>query len=753
MRRIGIIIIKLWIPLVIAVLVLSAFFVLNLSKIEMRDDESTWMAKGSPTKVNYDHFKELFGSDEFVIVAYDSPDPFQKSEIAYLTYLTKELELIQYIDEVTSLTNIEDTSGSSGSSRTRPFLRERDAPDNEVERSILESKISSNPFIKGTLISGDFQTLGIIMKLETSIANYEVNRDVTNSIENILADEYKLTGRQFYFAGGPVSDAKMNDIMQDDLALFTPLSLIISGIILLIVFRRWQCVLFPLITVILGMLWTFGMKAIVGSPVTQISATLVALITIIGVANSVHFIDHYRIEFFRCSSKREALIATFAKAGTPCFLTSLTTAVGFSSLTISNIPLIRNMGMFASFGIMTTFVLSMILVPIGLRLVKSFSVPARRSNRTWESIGKFTVHNSMLLIIAGIIITIGMALGGLKIQIEASMMNYMKEDSQIRQSANFLDDNLAGSSTMELIVTGKPDSFKSAVAIRNIERLQRVIENYTGVAGSLSIVDHIKMMNTAFYGYTGIPGKQQNIDAIFRYFERSDDLDIDDYYREGDYDTARVSIKTKQMSREEREKIINAVNDYADTNMKQFDIVVSGINGMFWSVTTDIINTQIYSLSITVFVILILMGFFFGIRGALASILPNILPITVLFGIMGLAGFKLNIATITVAAICIGLVVDDTIHYFAHFRRLVIDTKDREQAAIDALKEVGNALLFTAIILSLGFSIIMISESAFLVEFGILAVIALVVAFVADIIVSPALLTRLNVFKQKKQDN
>ncbi len=324
------------------------------------------------------------------------------------------------------------------------------------------------------------------------------------------------------------------------------------------------------------------------------------------------------------------------------------------------------------------------------------------------------------------------------------MTEYLKTSSPVRQAADFFDAKLSGSSSIELLIEGPPGSFETTGAVRTLDHLQSSVENHAYVAQSFSIVDYIKSLNGG-----GLPQTDAQVERALSILERADEVDLQAYYVQGDVDSVRVSIRTKQMQLPERDAVITDIEDFANRNLQGFDLTVTGADGLLNKITVDVVNTQIYSLMIAIVVILGMMLVFFGPRGALAAILPNAIPIALLFGFMGLAGFELNVATITVAAICMGLVVDDTIHYFAHFRRLVMDTGDRKAAAQEALNEVGGALAFTTLTLVLGFSVFILSESAFLMQFGFLAVGALVVAFVTDITVSPAILSSFDVFKPR----
>jgi hypothetical protein len=228
-----------------------------------------------------------------------------------------------------------------------------------------------------------------------------------------------------------INDAKVREVMDHDMGIFTPLAFIIGGVMLFVIFRNWACVFFSELTVFLSLLWTFGLKAMVGSPITPVSSALIALIAVIGIASSVHIISHYQVESSRGKDKKEAILNTYARAGKPCLMTSLTTAVGFGSLAVSPIPLIRHLGIFASFGIMSAFLLSMIIIPVALQLVKKLKEAEYMTARRWESLGNFVIHNSRWLIVFGLLLSIGMGLGSLNIHTEGSMLGYLKEDSDV----------------------------------------------------------------------------------------------------------------------------------------------------------------------------------------------------------------------------------------------------------------------------------------------------------------------------------
>ncbi len=758
MRKFGEFILKYRILLIIAIFIITVLCFFCLPDLGMEGDETTWFSKGDPTLKTYNEFIETFVGGEFAVVAYRSDNPFIEAEITYLSHLSLVLENVPFVSEVTGLTAVDDIVGTEEGLEIKPLINGNYLSDEKI--SSLKQRIDLNPFYKGNLISNDYKTIGIVLSLDIPMEDEkphsEISDEIVTALRKILHEEHEKTGRIFYVGGSIITDFEVRSIMERDIHKFFPLSMLLIAVVLFLIFRSPYSVLFPLITVFLALIWTLGLKGMLNSPITPVSTTLYTLITVIGIANSIHLISHYRIEIQRLNNRRQALLETYSKAGKPCLFTSLTTAVGFSSLSISNIPAIRDMGIFAGFGIMSAFILSMILVPVGLLLTKTSPKATNKEGykvmgNVLERIGRFNLKYPKFIIMFSLLIVLVMMVGIPKIHMEGSMMEYLKEGTRLREDAEFLDEKLGGISSTEIIIRGEQDSFKDPEVLRKIESLQNLVENYPKVSLSFSLVDYIKLINRALNNdderYFSIPETRGAVAQSLLLYEMSGGTEIEDYVTI-DYDMARVSMRTNQMNEKERKKLIENIKSYTDRNFNQFNTEITGMDNMVHKVTERIVFTQIQSLGLAFLVIIGLMLLLFGLRGGLVSILPNIFPIVFVLGLMGYARFYLNIATAIIASIAIGIVVDDTIHYFFHFRHEFRMTGDRERAMKNALQKVGKALSFTSLILALGFSIFLLSETKILVNFGILSGTAIIIALLGDLFISPVLLSKLNVFKK-----
>ncbi len=372
MRRFGLFILNNWKWLSAGIVIITTVFSFFTPTLRIEEDESTWFSEDDPILKTYHNFQEVFVTNETAVVAYTTPQPLDGQELKYLSALTKKLEKMPYVRDVVSLTTVDDILGSDAGLTIDPLVKRRYFK--EESNPFLKERIDKNTFLKNVLISDDYRTLSIVLMLEWTNEDKDeagdLSRVVTEALKETLNKESERNGRRFFLGGNVITDAEVSRMMEHDMYSFFPLSLLLAAIVLLIIFRDFFSIIFPLISVSCALMWTLGLKGIFNSPITPVSTTLFALINVIGIANSVHLISHFNQIRHRYDDVRQALLETFERAGSACLYTSITTAFGFGSLCISPLPVIRDMGMFAAFGIMSAFILSVILVSTGMMLFK-----------------------------------------------------------------------------------------------------------------------------------------------------------------------------------------------------------------------------------------------------------------------------------------------------------------------------------------------------------------------------------------------
>jgi predicted RND superfamily exporter protein len=764
MERISQLIIKARMPILIGIIVLTVLALPFIPALEMKEDESTWFPANDTNLTIYQDFKNNFEASRFIVVAYAWNDPFSPQEIQYLTDLTDTLSQIPDISEAISLANVEDIIGIPEGLEIKNLLPA--AKGISIDIAAIKSRIKQNPFVYGNLISRDFNTVAIMLIQANNTAEHqsssEFKQEINDSIYNVLQKETERTGHRFHVGGQMITDSEITSLMQLDIKTFFPLSLLISAIFLLIIFRNAVSIISPLVTVFISLIWVMGLKGFVNSPITPVSTTLFALITIIGLANSIHLISQFRIEYDNLRDKQQAIIAALKIAGSPCFFTSLTTAVGFGSLITSPIPAIYDLGIYAAIGIMSSFLLSILIIPISLLWLKpgslvSFQRDPAAVRQLLTKIADINEHYRWLVILIFSVITVLMAAGISRIQIEGSMIEYLKPKTRLYQDTRFLDNRLSGVSTSEIIINGAEDTFKNPKVLATIAALQTQLATVPQVSISYSMVDYLKMINRALNGddpafYT-VPETQEGVAQCLLMYEISGGSEIEKYVT-ADYAIARISVVTKQMNASQNSYLFSNIDAFLSSHLTGLAVQVTGIDFLVNQITQRIILTQANSLTTAFIIILILMLLIFGIKLGLLSVLPNVFPVVFFLGLMGWAGFRLNMATAIIASVAIGMVVDDTIHYFTHFKHEYRQSGDIRLAMRTALLKVGRALVFTSLVLVTGFLIFIFSQTRILLDFGILSSIAIFTALLGDLFIGPVLLSTFDVMRKKfKKDN
>jgi predicted RND superfamily exporter protein len=405
---------------------------------------------------------------------------------------------------------------------------------------------------------------------------------------------------------------------------------------------------------------------------------------------------------------------------------------------------------------MSAFLISMVLVPFGMMLVRKpvpaagFKAPVQ-FNAFLKSIAGFDLRHPRWIIAFGLTVALFMATGIFRIRTESSMIKYLKPGSTLRRDAEFLDRQLMGISSAEVMITGSPDEFKQPENLRKMEELQKLAETYPAVAVTHSLADYLKLIYRALNHddslYFRIPDTREMVAQSLLLYEMSGGEDLDEYVTM-EYDKVRIGIRTRQMDQEQRKSLLDTLHAFVKRNFPGCTLAVTGFDTLVYETTNRIIQTEIQSISIALAVILVIMCFLFGLKGGLVSIVPNLFPILFLLGLMGYGGFSLNLATAIIASIAIGIVVDDTIHYFYHYRHELRDLGDRQKALVHAHRKVGSALCFTTVCLILGFGIFLFSDTFILINYGLLSGIVVVVALLGDLFLGPALLLNLKVFKK-----
>jgi len=755
--------------------ILPASQIVNL-RIDTRDE--SFFHEDDPTLVAYNEFRDRFGKDDLFIIALKPRHGLNRAFFLTLHQLHHELKAsIPYLDDISSLVNGRIVRGEGDTLIVEDLLKEPPATEATVNR-ILDL-IDHYPLYESLIVSRDRSIVSILIKAQavkdssedallagfnaddspsmepapTYLSNDE-NRDIDKAIQQVVA-RYQDRDVDFYFSGIPVFVTELQKGIEKDLTTMLPLSVLIIMIFLFLLFRRISGVIYPLITVVFALISTLGIMAIAHIPITHIAQILPMFLMVVGIGDSVHVLTiFYRIHS-KINDKREAIIQAMGKAGLPILMTSVTTACGLLSFAIADVKSVAQLGYVAPIGVMLAYFYTVIMLPalIAVFPVKRIKTTAKGKrlmvDRVFDAISVVVTHRPMLIIGISSIIIIGAGYSALSVRFSHNAMTWFPEKAPVRVSTNLLDTVNGGTVMLEVVVDSQIENgLKNPDLLRRLNAASDFIPNISvhGIKAAKvwSIADVLKETNRALHddsddAYT-VPNKRNIIAQELILFEYSGSDELENL-TENTYQIARLSILAPFKDSVLYADYVAEVKKYLDKQFPYETVTLTGNMSLFIQMAKNFILTMAKSYGFALLVITVLMVLMIGSLGVgLMSMVANVVPIICIFGVMGVGKIPLDLATILIGSIVLGLVVDDTIHFLHHFRRAFEKTGNTEAAIRMTLSSKGRALVVTSLVLSGGFFIFTAAYFANTVRFGLLTGCAVQFALVADFFLVPALL-------------
>lgn len=692
-------------------------------------------AHHTPSYKVYQHFLDMFGSDEAILVALHDPvqSILTSDGIVAVGRLTQALETLSHVASVVSLTNVPDmtrlTLTPFGISVPRLVAREM------LSREQIAS-IRRNPLVLGTVLSGDLHTAGLLVMPDKSIASPGV-RETWIAAVRAVARQHTGQGRQTYVAGTPLERAEVTAYLERDQRRIVPLVFFVLWGMAWMVYRVKRLALIPVICVGLSLAWTMGLVGFIGVSLNVITSLLAPVVMVVSVSAAIHLINRFLDEIDLGKQGAAAMEAAMCQVGVPCFLTSLTTALGFFSLLVSPVPAIRDFALFAGLGVLLSFIVTMMCVPmILLHTHQGTSATLTHRKRAIiegllrRLVGWVAAHRGNVF--WGTLFVLVVSCPGIwRLTEGTDIVRALRQHAPLRVSTEFIDHHLTGANAVELLVR-MPDSggLMAPAVIRRVLAFSRWLREQPGVTAVMSPWEPLH----------GVRTERLNQDEQLRVLAAFLSLDgpLEGWLRP-DRMALRISIRVTAMRSDRFLTLAQRIHRQAEH--QRLPVQVTGNNYLLAQMSKTLVRTQIRALGLAV--ILVLGSIALALRswqlGLLAAI-PNILPPLIVFGLMGWCGIPLSTATMMIASVALGLIVDDTIHLL-HRYRWAREAGQAPLAAIEqAMCHTGRALIVTTVILTLGFWVGILGSFRPTVYFAFLTGLTMVLALLADLLVTPAVL-------------
>jgi uncharacterized protein len=783
-------------PIVVLVLtfLLAGFLMAQMPRIKVDVSAEALLHKNDPARLQYDAFRDQFGRPELIVVVIKPPEVFSSAFLIRLKSFHEDLEAeVPYLKKVTSLINARDTRGDKDALIVEDLMAVW--PENEQALSALRKRVLKNPFYRNGIISEDGRISALIIETEATIAPPEntaalldgfeddtsnkadadpslskatsyfsekENAQVVQAVRRIAA-RYQRPDFEIALAGDSIVLDVYNRAMNRDILVVIALSLLMVAIFLAILFRRPTGVILPQIVIVTALFSTAGLFGLLGVTIKITTIVLPAFLLAVSVGDAVHVLAIFFKKMEDGSNKEDAIAYALGHSGLAIVLTSLTTAAGLLSFSTAQLTAIADIGIFGAAGVMLALVYSIVMLPalIALLPIKSKKVPAAPDeseaiikkaslDRVLLFFARIAVSHPRKIVAASLLLFIFSGVCFFNIKYAHNLISWLAKSEPVTWEVPYIDKALKGSITVEVIIdTGVENGVQAPAILNRIEALgtavARLKNDHLYVGKVISINDIIKEIHQALNqndsAFYSVPQDHKIIAQELLLFENTgnDDLEkiVDSNYRQ-----TRVTLKIPWTDAVHIDAFNRQIKKLFE---KEFagsaTITITGIPTLMARSIPAALHSMATSYAIAFFVITLMMMVLAGqIKLGLLSMLANLLPIFMIMGIMGALSIRLDMSTIMIGSIAIGVVVDDTVHFLYNFKKYYQRLGDTHAAIKETMLGTGRALLLTSLILSSGFFILTVSSLSLLSVFGVLTGITILLALLADFLLAPALI-------------
>jgi len=746
----------------------------------------TLLIDGDPDLAYLKEVSERYGSKEFLILTYTPNEGMvTDSSINNLLSLKYKIQSLNWVHSVITLLDI-------------PLLSNSDAPlqerlegfktlkDEGVDRNRGFKEILNSPVFRNFVISEDGKTSGIIVNIKESKKLEDIENKSKEEIE-LIKDQVKKQNHQNIFeirqvieSYGDIGKIYLGGIpmIADDMMTFIKSDIIVFGLGVLLfiiatlwfVFRNLLWIIVPISSCLFSVIIMMGLLGLLGWKVTVISSNFIALMLILTMAMNIHMSTRFLQlkKDFPSKNNFEIISLTTSKMFWPILYTVLTTIFAFLSLIFSEIKPIIDFGWMMTFGLITSFIITFTLLPTLLNFAptNNISVKKEQKSKITNLLGLISLNNkNSILLVSGMVIILSV-IGISKLEVENSFINYFDKNTEIYRGMKLIDDELGGTTPLEVIIkfpkkekvkgSGEDDEFDdwgdeedtndekywfTKDKIDLITSVHNYLDNLPEIGKVLSFSSIIEVATQL---NNNKPLGTLEMGVLYSKIPESIKTEIIDPYLSIKDNEARISLRIVDSQEDlRRNDLINKINfDLKDKfGLEEKDYKLAGVLILFNNLLQSLFKSQILTLGLVMIGIFSMFIILFrNIKLSLIGVVPNFIAAFFILGIIGLLGIPLDMMTITIAAITIGIAVDNSIHYIYRFKEEFNKIKDYNKTLKICHSTVGVAILNTSITIVFGFSILVLSKFIPTIYFGVFTGLAMLLAMISVLTLLPALI-------------
>ncbi|MAO08712.1 MAG: transporter [Alteromonas sp.] len=747
--------------IILSILAATVFLALQWKHMRFTYTEANLLPDDHPYNEEYQQFLNTFGEEgNLIIIGVKDSSLFQPATFAAWTQLSKkittydEVDLSLSVGDLKKLEKREDTAAF----QLAPFIKDSTLTQQLLDRYKYEL-FHKLPFYEGLVYSPNKESVRTAIYLKKEIVNTSERKDfIVEDLIPLVQEFEKDTGIQVHASGMPYIRTLNSQNIIDEIGLFIGAALLVTSLIFFFFFRSFRATFISMITVIIGVMWSFGVLGLLHYEITVLTALIPPLIIVIGIPNCIFLINKYQQEIKLHGNQAKSLQRVITKVGNATLMTNVTTASGFATFILTNSKLLKEFGIVASINILTIFLLSLFIIPI---VYSYMAVPKykhlKHLNKQWISrfvnwMERMVKEHRIAIYVMTIILLCTSIIGIYNIKLSGSLIEDMPKDKEFYKDIRFFEKEYEGIMPLEILIdTKRQKGVMKLATLKRMEALQNYIQEIPEFSKPLSVVELVKYSKQAYYNnnpeYYQLPNSQERTFILSYAKSSSKDTNLLASYVDSTGQFARITTfmkdtQTERFDRVEEDLRAEILKIFPED---RYTVSLTGKAFVFEKGTKYLVNNLMISLSLAILLIALFMAWMFrSVKMILVSLIPNLLPLLITAGLMGFLGVPIKPSTILVFSIAFGISVDDTIHFLAKYRQeLIANNWKIKKSVYAALRETGVSMFYTSIVLFFGFSVFTISSFGGTVALGALVSATLLFAMLANLLLLPSLLLSL----------
>lgn len=728
--------------IVLAVLALTIFFGYQSKFLTINSDILSSLPDDDPTASLYKTIGTQFGGNDMGMIVLESDNVFKTEILQHIKQITDSLRYTDGVSTVTSLTNILDIKSSELGIEIGKLVDENNLPNKQSQLDSLKNYVFSKEMYKGAIVSEDGTASVVMFTLLPDADKQAVAKEIKSKIKNLNLPE------TLYFGGLPMMMNDISDLILADIVWLLPIVFIIIALILLLSFKSFRGILLPLLTAGIAVIWTIGIMVVTGYELTIISNIIPVVLLAVGSAYAIHVLNS--INHAHGKDRKQVLIKALAYIMVPVILAAVTTAMGFISFVFgAYLTMIKDFGIFTAVGTLIALLLSIFFVPA---LISAFSMYGKKVETDQPEKENILTHKILQPLVTllfkhpkysltawGILLLL--SIGGMFfIKTSVNMADYFKKDNPTRISEDVMQKKFGGSLPVFVVFEG---DLQSPDVLKMMIKTEHFMKNDPNIDMAQSVADLVEQMNEAMGEGKMIPDDKAKIEQLWFLLDGQDVMTqlVSEDKDKGIIQSRFASVDSKNIN-EFTSKMDKFIQENSSENIK---IELTGMPSVYVKLNNSLIQSQYSSLILAIIMVLLLVGLMLrSISKGVYATIPIIATIMILFGFMGITGIPLDIATVLVGSIALGIGIDYSIHIITGFNFHLKETGDAEEAIEKTILSSGKAIIINVLSVAAGFLVLIFSQIVPLQNFGILVALSMFGSGIGAITLLPIILILAN---------